>query len=141
MGEVVRIEPKRPVYTGLIFDCDSHIWERDFDFMREYLPAELHEDWLVARKVGPDGRFGVHVGNRMVENAESNAQGLVPPPGKLKEWLRAMKEGKSNVEGWGLPTEDMMGPAARLAKLDDFGVEGCILFVGEFVATLGYFPQ
>jgi predicted TIM-barrel fold metal-dependent hydrolase len=141
MGEVTRIESAQSAYTGPIFDCDSHIWERDFDFMRTYLPAELHEDWLVARKVGPDGRYGVHVGNRMVENAESNAQGLVPPPGKLKEWLRAMKEGKSNVEGWGLPTEDMMEPAARLAKLDEFGVEGCILFVGEFVATLGYFPQ
>ena len=36
---------------------------------------------------------------------DSDAQGLVPPPGRLKEWLQAMKEGKSNVEGWDLPTE------------------------------------
>src|SRR3954468_9113150 len=140
MGEVTRIDREPAVYTGPIFDCDSHIWERDFDFMRDYLPAELHADWLVARKGGPDGRFGVHIGERMVENAEANAQGLVPPPGRLKEWLRAMKEGKSNVEGWGLPTDDMMEPAARLAKLDEFGVEGCILFVGEFVTTFGYLP-
>ena len=35
----------------------------------------------------------------------------------------------------------MMEPAARLAKLDEFGVEGCILFVGEFVTTFGYLPQ
>ena len=132
---------QRPLYSGPIFDCDSHIHERDYDFMRRYLPAELQADWLVARKVGPDGRFGLHVGDRMVENAESNSQGLVPPPGKLKEWLRAMKEGKSNVEGWILPTEDMMAPAERLAKLDEFGVESCILFVGEFVSTFGYYPQ
>jgi predicted TIM-barrel fold metal-dependent hydrolase len=141
MAKVKTIGEVRPTYDGPIFDCDSHIWERDYDFLRQYLPAELHAEWLVARKVGPDGRFGLHVGDRMVENAESNAQGLVPPPGKLKEWLQAMKEGKSNVEGWGLPTEDMMEPAARLAKLDEFGVEGCILFVGEFVSTFGYYPQ
>jgi predicted TIM-barrel fold metal-dependent hydrolase len=141
MRESVEVEEMRPVYAGPIFDCDSHIWERDFDFMRGYLPAVLHAQWLPARKVGPDGRYGLHVGDRMVENAESNAQGLVPPPGRLKEWLRAMKEGKSNVEGWILPTPDMMEPAARLAKLDAFGVEGCILFVGEFVATFGYYPQ
>jgi predicted TIM-barrel fold metal-dependent hydrolase len=128
-------------YDGPIFDCDSHIHERDYEFMKKYLPEELHAEWLPARKVGPDGRFGLHLGDRMVENAESNAQGLVPPPGKLKEWLKAMKEGKSNVEGWIQPTEDMMTPAGRLKKLDDFGVEGCILFVGEFVSTFGYYPQ
>src|ERR1700741_2120886 len=141
MAKVKTIGEIQSTYEGPIFDCDSHIWERNFDFLRQYLPQELHAEWLVARKVGPDGRFGLHVGDRMVENAEANAQGLVPPPGKLKEWLRAMKEGKSNVEGWDLPTEDMMEPAARLAKLDAFGVEGCLLFVGEFVATFGYFPQ
>lgn len=129
------------VYTGPIFDCDSHIHERDYDFMKKYLPAELHAEWLPARKVGPDGRFGLHIGDRMVENAESNAEGLVPPPGKLKEWLQAMKEGKSNVEGWLQPTEDMMTAAGRVAKLDEFGVEGSIVFVGEFVSTFGYYPQ
>jgi predicted TIM-barrel fold metal-dependent hydrolase len=77
----------------------------------------------------------------MVENAESNPQGLVPPPGKLKEWLKAMKEGKSNVEGWIQPTPDMYDREARLATLDRFGVEACILFVGEFVATFGYYRQ
>jgi len=141
MAEVRHIGGDQPIYTGPIFDCDSHIHERDFDFMRNYLPAELHSDWLVARKVGPDGRFGLHIGDRMVENAESNAQGLVAPPGKLKQWLQAMKEGKSNVEGWVQPIEAMMEPRARLAKLDEFGVEGCILFVGEFVSTFGYYSQ
>jgi predicted TIM-barrel fold metal-dependent hydrolase len=128
-------------YTGPIFDCDSHIHERDYEFMKTYLPEELHAQWLPARKVGPDGRFGLHLGERMVENAEANAGGLVPPPGKLKEWLKAMKEGQSNVAGWIEPSEDMMEPAQRLAKLDEFGVEGCILFVGEFVSTFGYYPQ
>jgi len=128
-------------YAGPIFDADTHIWEQDFSFMERYLPDALKKDWLVARKVGPDGRFGLHVGDRMVENAEANAEGLVPPPGKLKEWLQAMKDGKSNVEGWLHPTDDMVGPAARLLKMDEFGVKGAILFVGEFVATFAYYPQ
>jgi predicted TIM-barrel fold metal-dependent hydrolase len=132
-------EAVEPVYEGPIFDCDTHIWERNFDFMKTYLPADLHDDWLVARRHGPDG-FGLYIGQRRVFNAEANEQGLVPPPGRLKEWLQAMKEGKSNVEGWELPTEDMMAPAERLQKLDEFGVEGAILFVGEFITTIGYLP-
>src|SRR5437870_4612323 len=112
-----------PEYNGPIFDGDSHIIERNFDFFKEYLPKQYHKDWLPARKIGPDGRFGLHIGDRMVENAEANAEGLVPPPGKLKEWLRAMKEGKSNVEGWEKPTVDMLDKDERVKKLDEFGVE------------------
>ena len=102
-------------YVGPIFDCDSHIWERNYDFMRQYLPQELHADWLVARRHGPQG-FGLYMGQRRVYNSEANEAGLVPPPGKLKEWLKAVKEGGSEVTGWSLPTEDMMTPAGRLAK-------------------------
>ena len=56
----------------------------------------------------------MYVGPRRVHNTEANADGLVPPPGKLKEWLKAMKEGKSNVEGWIQPTADMWDRDARL---------------------------
>ena len=30
---------------------------------------------------------------------------------------------------------------ARMAKLDQFGVDATLLFIGEFVATFGYYPQ
>lgn len=126
------------LYTGPIFDCDSHIHEPHYDFMKEYLPAPLHKDWLLARREGPEG-FGLYLGERKVHNAEANPQGLVPPPGKLKEWLQAMKEGKSNVEGWIEPTLDMYDVKERLKTLDRFGVEGAIQFCGEFVATFGYY--
>jgi predicted TIM-barrel fold metal-dependent hydrolase len=126
-------------YDGPIFDCDSHVHEHDFDFFKEYLPTKYHEKWLLARKVGPDGTFGLYIGNRRVHNAEANEQGLVPPPGKLKEWLRAMKEGKSNVEGWVKPTPEIYNRDARLRKLDEFGVEGAIVYPGEFIATVGYY--
>jgi len=125
-------------YTGPIFDCDTHIHEPDYSFFKEYLPKEYQPDWLLERRDGPEG-FGLYIGNRKVHNAEANAQGLVPPPGKLKEWLKAMKEGKSNVEGWMPPTPDMENVQAREKKLDEFGVEGCMMFPGEFIATIGYY--
>lgn len=128
-------------YTGPIFDCDSHIHESSYDFFKEYLPQQYHKEWLLARKVGPDGRYGLWLGDRMVENAEEREGGLVPPPGKLKEWLKAVKEGKSTVDGWIKPTPDMDQIEAREKTLDRFGVEGCIMFVGQFVSTLGYYRQ
>jgi predicted TIM-barrel fold metal-dependent hydrolase len=125
-------------YDGPIFDSDTHVHEQDFEFFKEYLPRELHGQWLLQRRDGPEG-FGLYLGERKVHNAEANSQGLVPPPGRLKEWLKAMKEGKSNVEGWIEPTVDMTEREARVAKLDEFGVDGSIMYPGEFIATVGYY--
>ena len=91
--------PDRSTYDGPIFDCDSHIWERDYTFMRDYLPTELHDEWLVARRSGPEG-YGLYIGNRRVYNSEANETGLVPPPGKLKDWLKVVKEGGDQLSGW-----------------------------------------
>jgi predicted TIM-barrel fold metal-dependent hydrolase len=127
-------------YDGPIFDGDSHIFEKDFDFFEQYLPKQYHERWLPARKIGPSG-YGFYVGDRLVANFEIDPSGLVPPPGKLKEWLRAVKAGESNVSGWINPTPDMYDRDARLKKLDEFGVEACLLFIGEINAALGYFSE
>lgn len=127
-----------PTYRGPIFDSDTHIHEHDFEFFKEYLPRQYHAKWLLQRRQGAEG-FGLYIGDRKVHNAEANEQSLVPPPGKLKEWLRAMKEGKSNVEGWIKPTTDMWDREARVAKLDEFGVDGSIMYPGEFIATVGYY--
>ena len=128
-------------YKGPIFDCDSHIHEKDFAFFDEYLPGKYRAEWTIARKRGPDGRFGLHIGDRYLENSESNPEGLVPPPGRLKDWLRAMKRGESMLDGWIAPTPDMDDPVARLAKLDEFGVEGAMVFPGEILAALAYLNQ
>lgn len=127
-------------WTGPIFDGDSHIHELDFDFMKDYLPKQYHDGWLPQIKDGKNG-FGLYIGERMVENSEKNREGLVPPPGRLKEWLRAVKRGESSVSGWIQPTRDMYDRDARVKKLDEFGVDGALLFVGTFVAAVGYFPE
>ena len=127
-------------YNGPIFDGDTHVWEKDFDFMKEYLPKKYHEKWLVGRKYGPDGRFGMHVGDRRVENYDGqDEEGRIPPPGKLMEWLRAVNAGESNVSGFVQPTPDMYDRDARLKKMDEFGVDGALVFIGDFTSTLGYY--
>ena len=135
---IAAVSPHTKTYDGPIFDSDTHLYEPDLEFFKEYLPKQYQDKWLLQKKVGPEG-YGLYVGDRKVHNSEANAEGLVPPPGRLKEWLRAMKEGKSNVDGWVKPTVDMGNREARLAKLDQFGVEGSIMFPGEFIATVGYY--
>ena len=130
--------PSAARYDGPIFDADTHVHEIDYTFFREYLPREFQDDCLLQVRDGPEG-FGMYVGPRRVHNNESNPDGLVPPPGKLKDWLKAMKEGKSNVEGWIQPTADMWDRDARLRKLDEFGVEGSIIFPGGFISSIGYY--
>jgi predicted TIM-barrel fold metal-dependent hydrolase len=125
-------------YDGPIFDCDSHIVEEDFDFFRKYLP-EKYRDMMPVRRAGADGKYGIFVGDRRVENYDFDPTGLVPPPGRLKEWLKAMKNGEPLTTGWIMRTPDMYNRDARLAKLDEFGVEGCLLFVGEFNASIPYY--
>jgi predicted TIM-barrel fold metal-dependent hydrolase len=128
-------------YSGPIFDGDSHIQEEGFAFFERLLPKSLHEKWLVAARYNADGRFGIHVGERFVENAEANPEGLIPPPGRLKEWLRAVKNGEPMLSGWIKPTPDMYDPAARVRKLDEFKVEATLLFPGYFLTTLPYLDE
>jgi predicted TIM-barrel fold metal-dependent hydrolase len=128
-------------YEGPIFDADTHLHEKDFHFFKEYLPKQYHADWLPARKHGPDGRHGLYVGDRLVENFEFPEDGRVPSPGKLKEWLRAVKAGLPPETGYIDPLPCMMERDARIAKLDEFGVEACLLFMGEFTSTFGYFDE
>ena len=125
-----------PVYNGPIFDSDSHIQERNFDFMAQYTPKKFHEDWLVHTKYDEKGEFSLYLGNHKVDNVEI-ADGVVFPPGKLKEWLRAIATGEEiDVR---IPIEDNMYKRdARVEKLDEMGVEACLLFVGLIISTLGW---
>ena len=87
------------VYSGPIFDADTHIWETP-DAFTKYFPADLKADWGVEAKKGPDGQFAFYVGSRKVEISADHLDenGKVPAPGKLHEWLRAMKEGKADID-------------------------------------------
>jgi predicted TIM-barrel fold metal-dependent hydrolase len=125
-----------PLYTGPIFDADSHIQERDFGFMARYTPKRFHEDWLVQSRYDENGEYSLFLGQHKVDNTEIS-DGVVFPPGKLKEWLKAIATGEEmDVR---IPIEaNMYQRDARLAKLDEFGVEACLCFVGLIISTFGW---
>jgi predicted TIM-barrel fold metal-dependent hydrolase len=123
-------------YTGPIFDADSHIQEANFDMMAKYLPKKFHEDWLIKSKYDANGEYSLFLGNHKVDNVEI-ADGVVFPPGKLKEWLKAVAAGRE-IDARIPITPDMYTLAGRVAKLDEFGVEACLLFVGLMISTFGW---
>lgn len=129
------------MYNGPIFDCDTHFYETPDAF--RYIPENMKADWGVEYRGTTDEDFTLYVGNRKVEHLTGyyRPDGTVPAPGKLHEWLRAMKEGRHDPGLRTLPTPDMTGPAERLAKLDEWNVEGCISYTGNFIATLAYFSD
>lgn len=131
-----------PVYDGPIFDGDSHIHEPD-DIWDRIVPKSLWPDWRIVLKAGEDGEFAHYIGPRKVDVSAGyvNPDGLVPPPGRLHEWLRAMKDGKSNVDGMVPQTPDMVDRDARIAKLDEFGVESSLLFPGTFISMIGFLDE
>lgn len=130
-------DPKLPRYEGPIFDADTHIHEKDFSFFRKYLPEKFHKDWLVDYRHGLEG-YAMYIGERVVPTTpgELTEDGLMPPPGRLKEWLAAIASGKE-IDDRILPTPDMYQREARLKKLEEFGVDGSMLFVGNFVTAFG----
>ena len=127
------------MYQGPIFDCDTHFYEAADAF--RYIPETMRKDWGVEYRSDPSGDYTLYVGDRKVEHLAGyyTPDGKVPAPGKLHEWLRAMKDGRHDP---GLRVDkapDMLNRDARIAKMDEFGVEGCVTFTGNFIGTLAYF--
>lgn len=132
------------VYTGPIFDADTHVLETtDCVAFNHYMPEKYRRDWGFSMRSTPEGNLCLYVGERKVEISEGyyTADGRVPPPGKLHEWLRAMKEGKENVDMRVPPSADMFDRDQRLKKLDEFNVDGCVMFIGNMVAALSYLDE
>jgi len=130
------------LYTGPIFDADTHFWETD-EAWSAYLPAAVKERWGIRFTKGADGDFAMYVGPRKVEISADHLfeDGRVPAPGKLHEWLRAMKEGKADIDLHVVKTPDMMEPGPRVAKLDQWGVRSSILFLGNMITAISYLDQ
>jgi predicted TIM-barrel fold metal-dependent hydrolase len=126
------------MYNGPIFDCDTHFYEKP-DAWR-YIPEKLKKDYDIRYMAGADGDYTIYVGSTKVEHLTGyyTPDGTVPAPGKLHEWLRATKEGRHDATLRTVPTPDMVDREARLKKMDEFGVEGCITYLGNMIATLAY---
>lgn len=142
MNSISPIVKDKALYSGPIFDCDTHLYETP-DAWSRYLPAKYAESMKTGFRTGADGEYALYVGERKVEitGAYYTENGHVPAPGKLHDWLRAMKEGKGEIELRVPMTPDMYNRDARIAKMDEFGVEGCILYVGNMVGTISYLDE
>ena len=138
-------ERQPAAYEGPIFDGDSHVREapEDWERIRDLLPQKYRKDWAISARKASDGEFALHVGDRKVEVSAGykTEDGLVSPPGRLHEWLRAIKEGKADVDMRVLPTPDMLQRDERMKKFDEWGVDGAIVFPGDMVGTLAYLDQ
>lgn len=129
-------------YSGPIFDADTHFWETD-EAWSAYLSEKTKKEWGISFKKGADGDFAMYVGARKVEISADHLfeDGRVPAPGKLHEWLRAMKEGKAEIDMHVEKTADMIEPAARVKKLDEWGVRSSILFLGNMITAISYLDE
>src|ERR1700712_5018196 len=109
-------------YTGPVFDADTHIFETA-DAFTKYLPDDVKEKYTIAFKTDAEGNHALHVGDRRVEiTADHYSDGKVPKPGSLHEWLRAIKEGRHEVDFRVDMTPEMLEPKARLKLMDEWGV-------------------
>ena len=123
-------------YGGPIFDADTHLFETQDAFLK-YLPADMKADYNIHFRVADDGQYALHVGKKKVEiTADHYADGKVPAPGKLHEWLRAIKEGKLEIDHRVDMTPDMLNPEDRVKRLDEWGVRSSIIFIGHMLAAL-----
>jgi len=130
-------------YNGPIFDSDSHIYEpMDCSAWNHYLPEKFKKDWSYSWRVGADGEDAQYIGDRKIapHAGYNTIDGRVSPPGRLHEWLRATKNGE-DIDMRVPMTPDMLEPEARLRKLDEFGVEGALVYIGNHVASLAYLDQ
>jgi hypothetical protein len=100
----------------------------------------LKSRWPFAFKRGVDGEFALHVGDKKVQVSADymTEDRRIPPPGKLHEWLRAIKEGKSEVDMRVPITKAMEEPSERVKLLDAWGVKQSILYIGHMIAALSY---
>jgi len=128
-----------PLYSGSIFDADTHFWETE-EAWTKYLPRNAAEKYGVTFKTGADGDFAMYIGPRKVEISADHLfeDGRVPAPGKLHEWLRAMKDGRPEIDMHVPKTPAMMEPEARVKLLDDWGVRSSILFVGNMITAISF---
>ena len=142
MNVATRVKAEAPAYQGPIFDGDMHVVEVADSWSR-YMPRDLEADWGYNWKTGDDGEYSLYVGNRKIEVSAGymTEDDRGPPPGRLHEWLRAMKEGKENVDLREPITRDQRYRPDRLAKLDKFDVDGCIMFCGSMVGTISYLDE
>ena len=125
--------------TARIYDADNHYYEPDDCFTRHIESAYQERTvWIDRSRPGP-GRM--YVGDERCHFFSVGAGDSVGPPGVMKEFLRGTSdEGGSPslnpIDGLSVP--EFVERRARLAKMDEQGVEACLMLP---TAGVGVEPQ
>ncbi|MCB0997448.1 MAG: amidohydrolase [Acidimicrobiales bacterium] len=114
-----------------LVDADNHYYETRDAFTR-HMPRALM-DQAIHTEVDDSGREVVLVGDRPFTFLEHRNFDTVVPPGALRDMLRAMKSGERGGDVRHTSVVEPMQPAyvgreARLAAMDDQGVQAAFLF-------------
>jgi predicted TIM-barrel fold metal-dependent hydrolase len=123
----------------LIHDADNHYYEPDDCFTR-HIESRFRERtvWIDRRNAGP-GRM--YVGSERCHFFSVGAGDSVGAPGVMKAFLRGLSEeggspSLSPINALAVP--EFVNRAARLAKMDEQGVEACLMLP---TAGVGVEPQ
>lgn len=121
------------LYTGPIFDGDTHIYEQADAYSR-YLP-EKYRKKLEVRHVVEDGKYPLYVGPWKIPPGEDamrliDGKVKIPAPGMLHVWLKRLHEGGAEMDWVEMPPEALHRDA-RLKWMDEHNVEACSMFPGE----------
>src|SRR5690349_9187732 len=114
-------------YQGKMFDGDSHVYERP-DAWTRHLPEKFKKEFGVHHAVTADNNLTLFIGDKPVTTSDGylkagpDGKALIPKPGSLKEFMKALKTGDATYE-YVPVAEDHMSADARIAKMDEFNVE------------------
>ena len=122
-----------------LYDADNHYYEPDDCFTR-HIEARFRERTVRVDRSRP-GPGTMWVGDERCHFFSVGAADSVGPPGAMKEFLRgASEEGGSPslrpIDGLAVP--EFVERKARLAKMDEQGVEACLILP---TAGVGVEPQ
>ena len=114
---------------GRIFDCDNHYYEAEDAFTR-HVPDAMRRRCV--QWVEMEGRRYHLIGGRLDRQVTNPTFDPIAKPGVLREYYRGNPEGKSAPELIRSAVEPMppeyMDRDARMARIDEQGVEGIWLF-------------
>ncbi len=127
--------------TGPYFDCDSHIVET-LENLTRHQPKAFKEKYRLERRETDEGKYPWFLNGQKLAILEDATRpgNLIPKPGALKEFLKALKEGLTThvfvPAGPEVLTRD-----GRLEHMDATGVEASILYPGEVISIWPYFTE
>lgn len=117
---------RTPAYP--LFDADNHLYETEEAFTK-YLPAQFKG---AIRYVQVEGRTKIAIRGQISEYIPNPTFEVVARPGAQEEYFRVGNpEGKSYREIVGKPIRSIPAfrdPAARLALMDEQGIERTLMF-------------